>query len=63
MKFELFFYITLFALNFYMVLITNLLPFNFYVVLFPSPVGKFQNNKINIKIKVKIRIVLQKHFQ
>ena len=42
-----------------MVLITNLL--NFYVVLFPSPVGKFRNNKINIKIKIRIRIVLQKH--
>ena len=38
----------------------------FYVVLFPSPVGKVRNNNIKIKIKkklgLKIRIVLQKHF-
>ena len=38
----------------------------FYVVLFPSPVGKVQNNKISIKLRLKlglkIRIVLQKHF-
>ena len=48
-----------------MVLITNLLNFEFLCgVLFPSPVGKFQNNKIKtrIKIKIKIKIVLQKHF-
>ena len=36
-----------------MVLITTLL--NFYVVLFPSPVGKFRNNSINIKLKLRLK--------
>ena len=54
------FYTTLLCLTFILCLILK-----FYVVLFPSPVGKVRNNNIKIKIKklgLKIRIVLQKHF-
>ena len=54
------FYMILLHLTFIWYLILK-----FYVLLFPSLVGKVRNNNIKIKIKklgLKIRIVLQKHF-